>query len=109
MTLLESMDFNNTYTLVVTEELSKEHQLEKIPDLEGLTDEVKVGFTLKSTDRQAGYLNIQDLYDLNFPNLTTMESKLRYSVIKTGDINLLDTYSTGSELEEYPELEEILN
>ncbi len=30
-----------------------------------------------------------------------MEPKLRYSAIKTGDINLVDAYSTDSELAQY--------
>ena len=101
MTLLDAMSFNNTYTLAVTEELAKNYQLEKISDLNGVTDQVKAGFTLEFTDRQDGYLGIQELYDLTFPNLTTMEPKLRYSAIESGDINLLDAYSTDSELEEY--------
>lgn len=101
MTLLEPMSFNNTYTLAVTSELAEDYQLEKMSDLEGITDEINVGFTLEFTDRQDGYLGIQELYGLSFPNLKTMEPKLRYSAIETGDINLLDAYSTDSELEEY--------
>ncbi len=101
MTLLEPMSFSNTYTLAVTSELAETYQLEKISDLEGLSDEIKVGFTLEFTDREDGYLGIQELYGLTFENLKTMEPKLRYSAIETGDINLLDAYSTDSELEEY--------
>lgn len=101
MTLLEPMLFSNTYTLATTSEFAEEYNLEKMSDLEGLTDEVKVGFTLEFTDRQDGYLGIQELYGLTFSNLKTMEPKLRYAAIETGDINLLDAYSTDSELEEY--------
>ena len=101
MTLLEPMSFNNTYALAVTKELAENYQLEKISDLNGVTNQVKAGFTLEFTDRQDGYLGIQELYDLTFPNLTTMEPKLRYSAIESGDINLLNAYSTDSELEEY--------
>lgn len=101
MTLLEPMAFNNTYALAVSPDFAEEYQLEKMSDLEGITNEVKAGFTLEFTDRQDGYLGIQDVYGLNFNNLTTMEPKLRYSAIETGEINLLDAYSTDSELEEY--------
>src|SRR5699024_10771709 len=82
-------------------DLANEYDLNKISDLKAIEDEVQVGFTLEFTDRQDGYLGIQDLYNINFENLTTMEPKLRYSAIETGDINLLDAYSTDSELEEY--------
>ena len=101
MALLEPMSFNNTYTVAVTSDLANEYDLNKISDLKAIEDEVQVGFTLEFTDRQDGYLGIQDLYNINFENLTTMEPKLRYSAIETVDINLLDAYSTDSEIEEY--------
>src|SRR5699024_4239136 len=138
LVLLEPMAFNNTYTLAVSEDFIGEHNVETISDLQGLENEVLAGFTLEFTDREDGYLGIQELYNLEFPNLVTMEPKLRYNALEQGDINLLDAYSTDSELrrynltvleddlelfppyqgapllrsetlEKYPELEEILN
>jgi len=99
--LLEPMEFNNTYTLAVTNDLAKEHGLETMSDLKGLEDVLKVGFTLEFSDREDGYIGIQDVYDLEFPNLQTMEPKLRYVAVESGEINLVDAYSTDSELEEY--------
>lgn len=101
MTLLEPMDFNNTYALAVTKDLAEDFQLKTISDLLPVADEVKAGFTLEFADRQDGYLGIQDLYGLTFNDLQTMEPKLRYAAIETGDINLVDAYSTDSELAEY--------
>ena len=101
MSLLEPMAFNNTYTLAVTKELAEEYQLETISDLIPIADEIKAGFTLEFSDRQDGYLGIQDLYGLTFGEVQTMEPKLRYTAIETGDINLVDAYSTDSELAQY--------
>ncbi|MCM3741866.1 ABC transporter permease/substrate-binding protein [Oceanobacillus luteolus] len=101
LVLLEPMEFNNTYALAVSQSFVEEHNVEKISDLHGLEEEVKAGFTLEFTDRQDGYLGIQDLYELEFPNLVTMEPKLRYTAIEQDDINLLDAYSTDSELRRY--------
>lgn len=138
LVLLEPMQFNNTYALAVSDSFANEHQVETISDLRGLEEEVKAGFTLEFTDREDGYIGIQEKYGLEFPNLVTMEPKLRYTAIEENDINLLDAYSTDSELrrynltvleddlelfppyqgapllrketlEEYPELENILN
>jgi len=66
-----------------------------------IADEIKAGFTLEFSDRQDGYLGIQDLYGLTFGDVQTMEPKLRYAAIETGDINLVDAYSTDSELAQY--------
>ena len=38
---------------------------------------------------------------LKFPNLVTMEPKLRYTAVEQGEINLIDAYSTDSELRRY--------
>ncbi|EPM6710385.1 ABC transporter permease/substrate-binding protein [Listeria innocua] len=101
MTYLKPMEYNNTYALAVSPEFAKENKLEKISDLNPVADQVKAGFTLEFKDRSDGYKGIQDKYGLTFQNLKTMEPKLRYNAIKSGDINLLDAYSTDSELAQY--------
>lgn len=101
MTLLKPMAFNNTYTLAVTSELAEQYDLKTISDLIPIEAEIKAGFTLEFSDRQDGYLGIQDLYGLEFGEVQTMEPKLRYAAIETGDINLVDAYSTDSELAQY--------
>ncbi len=101
LVLLEPMNYNNTYALAVSEAFAEEHGVESISDLQGIESEVRAGFTLEFTDREDGYLGIQELYGLEFPNLVTMEPKLRYSAVEQNDINLLDAYSTDSELRRY--------
>lgn len=101
LVMLEPMDFNNTYTLAVTKEFADEHQLETISDLGAIENDVKAGFTLEFSDREDGYVGIQSLYNIEFPDLVTMEPKLRYTAVESGEINLLDAYSTDSELEQY--------
>ncbi|WP_163653193.1 ABC transporter permease/substrate-binding protein [Listeria sp. PSOL-1] len=101
MSYLEPMKYNNTYTLAVSSQFAKQHHLEKISDLAPVEDQVKAGFTLEFKDRNDGYKGIQDKYGIQFANLKTMEPKLRYTAVKEGDIDLLDAYSTDSELEQY--------
>ncbi|AXI08613.1 glycine/betaine ABC transporter permease [Oceanobacillus zhaokaii] len=101
LTLLEPMEFNNTYTLAVSQEFAERHQVETISDLKPIEQEVKAGFTLEFNDREDGYIGIQNLYDIAFANVITMEPKLRYTAIQSGEINLVDAYSTDSELREF--------
>lgn len=101
LVMLEPMAFNNTYALAVTQELANRYQLETISDLKPITSEIQAGFTLEFSDREDGYRGIQSLYQFNFPNLVTMEPKLRYVAVESGEINLLDAYSTDSELQQY--------
>lgn len=101
MEMLQPMSYNNTYALAVPEKLAKEHNLTSISDLKPIEPLLKAGFTLEFSDREDGYKGIQKLYDLNLSSLTTMEPKLRYGAIKSGEINLVDAYSTDSELQLY--------
>lgn len=99
--LLQPMDFNNTYTLAVPKTFKEQYGVSTISDLLSVENVVKAGFTLEFNDRDDGYRGIKELYGIDFPSVQTMEPKLRYQAIKTGDINLMDAYSTDSELQEY--------
>lgn len=101
MELLKPMDYNNTYALAVPNELADQYQLKKISDLKAVENKIKAGFTLEFSDREDGYAGIQKWYNIQFLNMKTMEPKLRYGAVKKGDINLVDAYSTDSELAQY--------
>ncbi|MGK4116588.1 osmoprotectant update ABC transporter permease/substrate-binding subunit OpuFB [Lysinibacillus capsici] len=101
MVMLSPMNYNNTYALAVSEELAESYQLQKISDLKPIEQKVKAGFTLEFNDREDGYVGIQKRYGIAFTTLATMEPKLRYQAIQSGDINLLDAYSTDSEIRQY--------
>lgn len=99
--MLEPMEYNNTYALAVPSDFAEQYGLETISDLKGIEDQLKAGFTLEFSDREDGYKGIQRLYGIQFPNLVTMEPKLRYVAVESGEINLVDAYSTDSELRQY--------
>lgn len=101
MELLKPMSYNNTYTLAVPKKTADTYKLANISDLKNVQQQINAGFTLEFADRKDGYLGIQNLYGITFENLVTMEPKLRYSAIEKGDINLVDAYSTDSELKKY--------
>ncbi|MTH54756.1 ABC transporter permease subunit [Bacillus mangrovi] len=101
MAYLDPMQFNNTYTLAVPKETAEQYDLKTMSDLKQVQQNMKAGFTLEFSDRQDGYKGIQELYGIQFPNLKTMEPTLRYSAIEKGEVNLIDAYSTDSELAQY--------
>ncbi|WP_053362842.1 osmoprotectant update ABC transporter permease/substrate-binding subunit OpuFB [Bacillus sp. FJAT-27251] len=101
LVLLSPMQFNNTYALAVPAAFAEEFRLETISDLHAVENQIKAGFTLEFSDREDGYLGIQKLYGLEFPSLATMEPQLRYTAVEKGEINLMDAYSTDSEIRRY--------
>jgi len=98
---LQPMAFNNTYTLTVTKEFAEQNNVKTISDLTNVADQVKAGLTLEFKDREDGYAGLQKEYGLALKNVKTMEPKLRYNAVQTGDINLLDAYATDPEIEQY--------
>ncbi|MGM9903165.1 glycine betaine/carnitine/choline ABC transporter [Enterococcus sp. 10A9_DIV0425] len=101
MTLLPPMAYQNTYALALKNDFAKENQLTTISDLAKIENQIKAGFTLEFIDRSDGYKGIQELYQLDFPSVQSMEPSLRYQAITNGDVNLVDAYSTDSELKQY--------
>ena len=101
MTLLSPMAYQNTYALAVKRDFADEHQLKSISDLAKIENQIKAGFTLEFIDRADGYKGIQELYQLDFPSVQSMEPSLRYQAINNGDVNVVDAYSTDSELKQY--------
>ncbi|WP_409300834.1 osmoprotectant update ABC transporter permease/substrate-binding subunit OpuFB [Peribacillus sp. SCS-155] len=101
MQMLKPMQYNNTYALAVPDETAQKYNLKTISDLRAAQANIKAGFTLEFSDREDGYRGIQKLYRLDFPSVITMEPKLRYGAIEKGEINLVDAYSTDSELAQY--------
>lgn len=101
LVLLEPMEFNNTYALAVPASLANEHNLKTISDLKPIQESIHAGFTPEFPEREDGYLGIQKLYGIDFPEVTTMQPELRYTAIESGEINLVDAYSTDSALQRY--------
>ncbi|MGE7919015.1 osmoprotectant update ABC transporter permease/substrate-binding subunit OpuFB [Viridibacillus sp. NPDC093762] len=101
MVMLSPMKYNNTYALAVSKEAAKTYDLKNISDVKAAQENIKAGFTMEFNDREDGYRGIQKLYNLSLSNITTMEPKLRYQAVKSGDIDLLDAYSTDSDIRQY--------
>lgn len=101
MRLLQPMAYQNTYALAVKANFAQENGLKTISDLKKIENQIKAGFTLEFIDRSDGYKGIQETYGLDFPSVQSMEPSLRYQAINNGDVNIVDGYSTDSELKQY--------
>lgn len=101
MVMLSPMKYNNTYALAVSKQLADIYHLQTISDMKPIQETIKAGFTLEFNDREDGYLGIQKRYGITLSNITTMEPKLRYQAIESGNIDLLDAYSTDSEIRQF--------
>ncbi|MGL5900040.1 MAG: glycine betaine ABC transporter substrate-binding protein, partial [Lactobacillaceae bacterium] len=100
LTLLKPMAYDNTYALAVKTDFMKKYHLSKISDLSLIQSQLNGGMTLEFIDRGDGFKGIKKLYNINFP-VKSMEPALRYQAINQGKVNIVDAYSTDSELRQY--------
>ncbi|GFH40382.1 ABC transporter permease/substrate-binding protein [Lactococcus insecticola] len=101
MDFLKPMSYQNTYAVAVKKSFAKANHLTTISDLKAIQDKVKAGFTLEFIDRGDGYKGIQSKYGENFASVSSMEPALRYQAINSGAVNVIDAYSTDSEIKRY--------
>lgn len=100
LTLLRPMAYDNTYALAVKTSFKQKNHLKKISDLANITNKLKGGMTLEFIDRGDGFKGIKKLYGIDFP-VKSMEPALRYQAIDQNKVNIVDAYSTDSELRQY--------
>lgn len=134
---LEPSLFQNTYSIALKKEKSKEYGIKKIQDLKKWEDIIVAGFSLEFNDRKDGNIGLRNIYNLHL-NVKTMEPSIKYEAIKNDEVDIIEVYSTDSQiitnnltileddrnlfppyqvapllrretLIKYPELEEILN
>lgn len=98
--LLPPMRYQNTYALAVKQSYARQHGLKNISDLKKTARNIRVGFTLEFADRPDGYKGLQQR-GISFPHLVSLEPALRYTALQNGKIDLIEAYSTDSELKQY--------
>lgn len=98
--LLPPMAYENTYALAVPQTYAAAHRLQRISDLARVQNSVRAGFTLEFMNRQDGYLGLQR-HSIRFAHVVSLEPALRYTALDSGHIDLLEAFSTDSELRQY--------
>lgn len=97
---LAPMAFQNTFALAVTEDYAQKNGIEKISDLAKVQQTAVAGFSLEFNDREDGNIGLKNLYNLQL-NVKTMEPVLRYEAIKSGNVQIIEAYSTDSKVVTY--------
>lgn len=99
--LLPPMKYQNTYTLALPQAYAERHGLAAISDLAKVKNSVRAGFTLEFTDRDDGYKGLAGRHGIVLAERSAIEPALRYTALAQGKIDLVDAYSTDSEIRQY--------
>ena len=97
--MTEELGFNNTYAFAMRRETAESLNIRTISDLRRHPN-LKLGFTHEFLNRKDGWEPLSTHYDLKM-RPRGMEHALAYVALNSGDIDLMDAYSTDAKLGEY--------
>ena len=96
----QPIGFNNTYALGIKEETWKKSGVNQISDLKKYPEFI-FGFSNEFMNREDGWLGLREYYQLPQKNVRGLDHDLAYRGLESGDIHLIDLYSTDAEIEYY--------
>lgn len=98
VTVSASLGFANTYALAVRGEMAERLGLRTIGDL-ARHPELRAGFSSGFLERADGWPGLRARYGLALARVDVMEHALTYRAIASGEVDVMDVYSTDGQLE----------
>ena len=98
-TLLEPVDFNNSYAVTVRRDVAEEYDLQTVEDLAEVSDEIVLASFGECQENPACFSNIEENYDVNFQEVSIVNSLgLRYQALQQGDAQAAIGFTTDAQL-----------
>ena len=103
LTVSDSLGFNNTYALAVSEGFAVKHNLRSVSDLARIAPSLRAAFSYEFMDRQDGFNGMVKRYGLAFApgNVSRMEHSLVYQAMQERAVDLIEVYSTDANIKRY--------
>lgn len=96
----EPLGFNNTYVLAMMKPRATELGVDRISQLTKFPD-IRFGFSNEFMNREDGWPNLRQRYDLSSRNAGGLDHDLAYRQLKLGAIDVIDAYSTDANIQVY--------
>ena len=93
--------FSNGYALAMNEDRAKELGIRRISDLLAHDQDLVAGMTHEFIKRKDGYIGLAATYGLQFGELRGMDHGLAYEALRTGRVDVIDTWTTDGKLFRY--------
>ncbi|WP_445263773.1 ABC transporter permease/substrate-binding protein [Rhodohalobacter sp. 8-1] len=94
------LGFNNTYAIGMKEQVADELDIETISDLRDHPD-LRYGFSNEFMDRSDGWPGLRQAARLSPESVRGLDHDLAYRGLDSGNIQVIDLYSTDPEIEYY--------
>ena len=100
--LLEQANFNNTYTLAVSQETAQKYNLNTIADLASCDSELAIGTTLEFQNREGdGLPGLIKKYGFEFRDSVGIDGSPRFTALENGEVDIVDAFATDGLLKKY--------
>jgi osmoprotectant transport system permease protein len=99
----KTLGFNNTYALTVRASDKKLQYANKISDVSGKLENIRLAAPYEFMERQDGYKGFAKIYNLNFKpsNLTSLNAGLMYNAIRDDQVDMIVSYSTDGRIKAF--------
>ena len=98
---LNPLGFENAYALAVPRSRTAGTPLQTISDLARIAPSLTAGFGYEFINRPDGLPGLETEYGLTFQRVQAMQQSLKYQAAATGEIDVLDVYTTDGRLAVY--------
>ena len=98
---ISPLGFENSYALAVPRNRAEQLNLRTISDLVKVSESMKAGFGYEFVQRPDGIPGLQQEYGLAFKEIVTMQQTMKYQAANTGEVDVLDVYTTDGRLAVY--------
>ncbi|MFB6262199.1 MAG: glycine betaine ABC transporter substrate-binding protein, partial [Bradymonadaceae bacterium] len=100
ISMTKPIGFENTYALAMKRSRAEELGIDSISDLVVHPD-LTLGFTNEFMDRKDGWPGLRRHYGLPHRDVQGMDHDLAYRGLESGDVDVIDVYTTDAEIEYY--------
>jgi len=90
--------FNNTYSLAVSKEIAQQYQLKTFTDLAKVSNQLIFGAEYDFFEREDGYKQLQETYNMHFRKVIDMDIGLKYQAIHDKKIDAMVVFTTDGQL-----------
>ncbi|MBD5118482.1 MAG: glycine/betaine ABC transporter substrate-binding protein [Clostridiales bacterium] len=98
MTWVALYGFNNTYAVVVRDDIAQQYNLKTTSDLAAVAGELNFGGNPDYQERADGFPLLCETYGLKFKSVSDIDIGLRYTAVQSGDIDVTNAFTTDAQL-----------
>ena len=98
LTMSDPLGFDNTYALAMRDDRAERLGVRTISDL-AAHPELRAAFSSGFLEREDGWPGLRRVYGLSLARTDVMEHALTYRAVASGEVDLMDVFSTDGQLE----------